>query len=35
MDVKKIAQMIIWLALLGAIVLYGSRIAGRVATKAA
>jgi hypothetical protein len=35
MDVRQIAMMIAWLAVLGAIVLYGSRLAGRVASKAA
>lgn len=33
MDPKQIIRMILVLALLGAIVLYGSRVAGRVAAK--
>ena len=34
MDIKQIVMMIIWLAALGAIVLYGSRLAAGVAHKA-
>lgn len=33
MDVGNIIRMLIALAIIGAIVLYGSRLAGRVATK--
>lgn len=34
MDVRQIITMLLWLAVLGAIVLYGSRFASRVAAKA-
>lgn len=33
MNVKQITAMILWLAVLGAIVLYGSRLAGNAAAK--
>lgn len=33
MDVKQIARMVLVLAALGAIVYYGSRVAGKVAAK--
>lgn len=33
MDVKSIVTMLVWLAVLGAIVYYGTRVAGRAAAK--
>lgn len=33
MDVRSILTMLVWLAVLGAIVYYGTRVAGRAAAK--